>query len=94
MSKKEDTLSLEEEIILENLSFYEWTNFEKLLIGLSPSDLTIVESMEYGELENMLLNLVKRKYLEVKSENSNNKEEHFYKRILNKKKNILSKLFK
>ena len=93
MSESSQNLTLEEEIILENLSFYEWTNFEKLLIGLNPSDLVIVESIKYGELEKMLLSLNKRSYLEIKIENSDNKEEKFYKRILKKKKGLLSKIF-
>lgn len=85
-SSKEKS-EIEKEIILENLSFYEWMNLEKILIGLNASDMTLLEDFEFGELEDLLNSLCKDGHLETKSES----KETFYKRII-KKKSLIEKV--
>ena len=86
-NENSDTNTLEKEIILENFSFYEWMNFEKLFIGLSDADLAIVELVDLGELDLILDELLKEGHLEEKLEN----KERFFKRTL-KKKTLISKI--
>lgn len=88
LSKRDkDWRALEKEIILENFSFYEWMNFEKLLIGLNDADMSIVDSLDLGELEEILSFLISSGHLEEKMQD----KERFYKRKL-KDKSLLSKI--
>ncbi len=73
---------LEKEIILETLSFYEWQNFEKILIGIDPKDLVLIESLAYEELEKLLSDLVQEGHLEKIHEN----KEDLYRRVIPRKK--------
>jgi hypothetical protein len=77
------------DILLENLSFYEWMNMENILISIDPKDLTLIHEVGMDQLENCLEELVKNKEVELKVEN----KEARYKRVM-KKRGLLSRLMK
>ena len=80
---------LAKEILLENLSFYEWMNIENILISITPADLVLIESLSLDEVKQILDILVKEGIVDKKHEN----KEFHYKRI-HKKKNLKSKIMK
>jgi len=79
---------LAKEILLENLSFYEWMNIENILISITQADLVLIESLSLDELKSILESLIKDGVVEKKKEN----KEFHYKRI--HKKSLKSKLLK
>lgn len=76
------------EIILENLSFYEWMNIENILISIDPVDLVLIDEISLDELKDLLDSLVKEGRLRAKELDGELK----YKRV--QKKTLKSKLLR
>lgn len=56
--------SIGNEILLENLSFYEWMNIENILISITPEDLVLIESLSLDELKDILTRLIKQGHVQ------------------------------
>lgn len=54
------------DILLENLSFYEWMNIENILISIDPQDLVLIEDLSLDELKSLLKSLCKSGHVEEK----------------------------
>ncbi|EQC51665.1 hypothetical protein [Bacteriovorax sp. DB6_IX] len=76
------------EIILENLSFYEWMNIENILISIDPVDLVLIDEISLDDLKDLLDSLVKEGRLRAKELDGELK----YKRV--QKKTLKSKLLR
>lgn len=76
------------EIILENLSFYEWMNIENILISIDPVDLVLIDEISLDDLKDLLDSLVKERRLRAKELDGELK----YKRV--QKKTLKSKLLR
>jgi hypothetical protein len=55
-----------QDILLENLSFYEWMNIENILISIDPKDLVLIEDLSLDELKAVLKTLCKSGHVEEK----------------------------
>ena len=54
------------EILLENLSFFEWMNMENLLISIDEKDMVLIRDINMDELNLCLNELIKLKMLEMR----------------------------
>lgn len=81
-----DDMDLAKEIILENISFFEWMNMENLLISIKSEDLSLLDEVNMEVLESYLNEFIKEGLVEVKHEAKN---EAFYRRVQIKKKKFL-----
>lgn len=77
---------LAKEIILENISFFEWMNMENILISIKSEDLSLLDEVNMEVLEGYLQVFEKEKLVEVKH---GHKNEAFYRRVQIKKKKLL-----
>lgn len=55
---------LAQDILLENLSFYEWMNIENILISIDSKDLVLIENLTMDELKSILTHLCKKGHVE------------------------------
>ncbi|MFG1499133.1 hypothetical protein ABMA70_02915 [Halobacteriovorax sp. XZX-3] len=83
---KDDEIDLAKEIILENISFFEWMNMENLLISIKSEDLSLLDDVNMEVLEAYLNEFIREGLVEVKHEAKN---EAFYRRVQIKKKKFL-----
>ncbi len=74
---------LAQEIILENISFFEWMNMENILISIKSEDLSLLDDVDMEALESYLKEFEKIGQIEVKYEAKN---EAFFRRVQIKKK--------
>ncbi|MFG1485549.1 hypothetical protein ABMA77_05740 [Halobacteriovorax sp. RZ-1] len=81
-----DDMDLAKEIILENISFFEWMNMENLLISIKSEDLSLLDEVNMEVLESYLNEFIKEGLVEIKYEAKN---EAFYRRVQIKKKKFL-----
>lgn len=76
---------LAKEILLENLSFYEWMNIENILISITPEDLVLIESLTLDELKSCIKELMKEKFVEEKKLDGELKYRRIHKKTLKSK---------
>ena len=71
-----------EEILLENLSFYEWMNIENLLISINEQDLVLIREITLDKLKSVLDKLCKESDVQKKKLDGEFKYRRFLKRSL------------
>lgn len=79
---------LAREIVLENISFFEWMNMENILISIKKEDLALLDEVNMEVLENYLKDFLKEDLIEQKVESINDRKELSYRRRQIKKKKI------
>lgn len=79
---------LAKEIVLENISFFEWMNMENILISIRKEDLTLLDDVNMEVLENYLNDFLAQGLIEKKVESINDSKESCYRRKQIKKKKV------
>lgn len=79
---------LAREIVLENISFFEWMNMENILISIKKEDLALLDEVNMEVLENYLKDFLKEDLIEQKVESINDRKEFSYRRKQIKKKKV------
>ncbi len=80
------SVDLAREIVLENISFFEWMNMENILISIKKEDLTLLDEVNMEVLEDYLSEFLNEDLIERKIEIINSRKEPYYRRKQIKKK--------